>query len=69
MKEQKKIFASGNEMAALAAADINYHVMGYFPISPSTEIAQNLDMMAVNGKHDIKLIPADGEHQSAGICY
>ncbi len=69
MKEQKKIFASGNEMAAFAAADINYHVMGYYPISPSTEIAQTLDFMKVNGKHDINLIPADGEHSSAGICY
>ena len=33
-------------MAALAAADINYHVMGYFPISPSTEIAQNIVQVA-----------------------
>lgn len=69
MREQKKVFKSGNEMAALAAADINYHVMGYYPISPSTEIAQYLDMMKVNGKHDISMIPADGEHSSSGICY
>ncbi len=69
MKEQKRVFNSGNEMAAKAAAHINYHVMGYYPISPSTEIAQNLDMMRVNGIHDIHMIPADGEHPSAGICY
>ncbi len=69
MKEQKRVFNSGNEMAAIAAAHINYHVMGYYPISPSTEIAQNLDMMRVNGVHDIHMIPADGEHPSAGICY
>ncbi len=69
MKEQKRVFNSGNEMAAYAAAHINYHVMGYYPISPSTEIAQNLDMMRVNGVHDIHMIPADGEHPSAGICY
>ncbi len=69
MKNQKEVFKSGNEMAAIAAADINYHVMGYYPISPSTEVAQNLDMMRVNGGHDIELIPADGEHSSAGICY
>ncbi len=69
MKEQKRVFNSGNEMAAIAAAHINYHVMGYYPISPSTEIAQNLDMMRVNGIHDIHMIPADGEHPSAGICY
>lgn len=69
MKNQKHVFKSGNEMAALAVADINYHVMGYYPISPSTEIAQYLDMLHSNGKHDISMIPADGEHSSAGICY
>ena len=29
-------FKSGNEAAALAARDIGFHVMGYFPITPST---------------------------------
>ncbi|GAX88702.1 transketolase C-terminal domain-containing protein [Effusibacillus lacus] len=67
--EQKTDFRSGNEMAAQAAAQINYHVMGYFPITPSTEIAEYLDEMKTEGKHDIVLIPADGEHGSAGICY
>ncbi|KYD16476.1 Pyruvate:ferredoxin oxidoreductase, alpha subunit [Parageobacillus caldoxylosilyticus] len=67
--EQETAFASGNEMAALAAAQINYHIMGYFPITPSTEIAQLLDQMKLRGEHSIQLIPADGEHGSAGICY
>ncbi|MGJ7919673.1 thiamine pyrophosphate-dependent enzyme [Neobacillus sp. LXY-4] len=67
--EQVTTFESGNEMAAMAAAQINYHIMGYFPITPSTEVAQYLDMMKARGEHDIKLIPADGEHGSAGICY
>ncbi|WP_407637470.1 thiamine pyrophosphate-dependent enzyme [Calidifontibacillus oryziterrae] len=56
-------------MAAMAAAQINYHIMGYFPITPSTEVAQFLDQMKARGEHDIKLIAADGEHGSAGICY
>src|SRR4051812_46762276 len=67
--EQRVVFESGNEMAAYAAHQINYHVMGYFPISPSTEVAQYLDGMKAKGEHDIVLIPADGEHGSAGICY
>lgn len=67
--EQKLVFESGNEMAAMAAAQINYHIMGYFPITPSTEVAQYLDQMKTRGEHDIVLIPADGEHGSAGICY
>lgn len=67
--QQTVVFESGNEMAAYAAHQINYHVMGYFPISPSTEVAQFLDGMKAKGEHDIVLIPADGEHGSAGICY
>lgn len=66
---QKIDFGSGNEMAALAAKQINYHVMGYYPITPSTEIAENLDEMKAEGEHDTVLIPADGEHGAAGICY
>ncbi|WP_340021817.1 thiamine pyrophosphate-dependent enzyme [Paenibacillus sp. FSL K6-1096] len=67
--EQVTCFESGNEMAATAAAQINYHIMGYFPITPSTEVAQYLDQMKARGQHDIELIAADGEHGSAGICY
>lgn len=67
--QQLTTFESGNEMAAMAAAQINYHVMGYFPITPSTEVAQYLDLMKAQGLHDIKLIAADGEHGSAGICF
>ncbi|RCX14905.1 pyruvate ferredoxin oxidoreductase alpha subunit [Fontibacillus phaseoli] len=67
--EQTVAFESGNEAAAMAAMQINYHVMGYFPITPSTEIAQILDQKKAQGLHDIQLIAADGEHGSAGICY
>ena len=67
--EQSLTFESGNEMAATAAAQINYHIMGYFPITPVTEVAQYLDQMKTRGEHDVVLIPADGEHGSAGICY
>ena len=67
--EQRMVYESGNEMAAYAAHQINYHIMGYFPISPSTEVAQFLDLMKSQGQHDVVLIPADGEHGSAGVCY
>ncbi len=62
-------FKSGNEAAALAARDIGFHVMGYFPITPSTEVAESLSKMQADGEHDIVMIPADGEHGAAGICY
>ena len=62
-------FKSGNEAAALAARDIGFHVMGYFPITPSTEVAETLSKMQADGEHEITMIPADGEHGAAGICY
>lgn len=69
MEEQKIMYDSGNELAAYAAKQINYHVMGYYPITPSTQIAENLDVMRAEGQHDIALIAAEGEHSAAGICY
>lgn len=69
MAKQKELYESGNELAAYAAKQINYHVMGYYPITPSTQIAEFLDLMKANGEHDISLLPAEGEHSAAGICY
>jgi pyruvate ferredoxin oxidoreductase alpha subunit len=66
---QKLEFRSGNEAAALAARDIGFHVMGYFPITPSTEVAENLSKMRAEGEHEIVMIAGDGEHGAAGICY
>ena len=66
---QKLEFRSGNEAAALAARDIGFHLMGYFPITPSTEVAENLAKMQAEGEHDIVMIAGDGEHGAAGICY
>ena len=54
------MYDSGNELAAFAAKQINYHVMGYYPITPSTPIAENLDVMGAEGLHDIALIAAEG---------
>lgn len=62
-------FKSGNEMAAFAASQINFHVMGYYPITPSTEVAEYLDEMGANAKSSVRMIPGDGEHGAAGICY
>ena len=67
--KQKLLFESGNELAAYAAKQINYHLMGYYPITPSTQIAEYLDRMKADGLHDISMIPAEGEHSAAGICY
>ncbi len=69
MQEQVMEYASGNEMAAIAIKQIGYDLMGYYPITPSTQIAENLDIMRANGETDMVMIPAEGEHSAAGICY
>ena len=69
MKNQKIVFKSGNEVASIACKQINYHIMGYYPITPSTQIAETLSAMKADGLTDINLIAAEGEHSSAGICY
>jgi pyruvate ferredoxin oxidoreductase alpha subunit len=66
---QSMVVQSGNEIAATAAKQINYHIMGYYPITPSTEVAETLDAMKAVGEHTIRMIPGDGEHGAAGICY
>lgn len=69
MVNQKVVFDSGNELAAYAAKQINYHVMGYYPITPSTKIAEHLDELKAEGEHQVTMVPGDGEHGAAGICY
>jgi pyruvate ferredoxin oxidoreductase alpha subunit len=66
---QDVVVQSGNEIAATAAKHVNYHIMGYYPITPSTEVAETLDAMKAEGEHSIRMIPGDGEHGAAGICY
>ena len=69
MKKQVMEYASGNEMAAIAIKQIGYDLMGYYPITPSTQIAENLDIMRANGETDLIMVAAEGEHSAAGICY
>ena len=69
MKKQVMEYASGNEMAAIAIKQIGYDLMGYYPITPSTQIAESLDTMRANGETDMVMVAAEGEHSAAGICY
>lgn len=69
MREQVVEYASGNEMAAIAIKQIGYDLMGYYPITPSTQIAENLDIMRASGETDLVMVAAEGEHSAAGICY
>ena len=69
MEKQVMEYASGNEMAAIAIKQMGYDLMGYYPITPSTQIAENLDVMKANGETDMIMVAAEGEHSAAGICY
>lgn len=69
MERQEVEYAGGNEIAAIAVRQIGYDLMGYYPITPSTQIAENLDMMCAEGLSDMVMIAAEGEHSAAGICY
>ena len=69
MENQLEEYLSGNEAAAIAVKQIGYDIMGYYPITPSTQVAENLDMMRAQGKTDIVMIAAEGEHSAAGVCY
>lgn len=66
---QKLDLLNGNEASALSASHINFHIMGYYPITPSTAIAEELDRMKADGDHEVVMVPGDGEHGAAGICY
>lgn len=67
--EQEDRFLTGNEMAAEAARAIQFHFIGFYPITPSTEIAQIIDRMKAKGEVNTVLLPADGEHGAAGACF
>lgn len=69
MNNQKRHYLNGNEAAAFAAKQINYHVAGYFPITPSTQVVEALEASRVQKEHDILLVGAEGEHSAAGVCY
>lgn len=62
-------YASGNEMAVIAIRQIGYDLMGYYPITPSTQIAEGLDALKAAGETDLIMIAAEGEHSAAGVCY
>lgn len=67
--DQETRFLTGNETAAEAAKFIDFHFMGYYPITPSTEIAQLIDLMKTQGEVSTVMLPADGEHGAAGACF
>ncbi len=69
LAEQIKLLKTGNEMIAEAAHMIDFHFMGYYPITPSTEISEKMDILKAKGEIRTVMLPADGEHGAAGACF
>lgn len=69
MLKQKMVFQSGDELVATACKQINYDIMPYYPITASTQIAENIDILKGKENFDTKLVLADGEHSAFGMCY
>ena len=55
--DQIQKLLTGNEMVAEAAKSINFHFMGYYPITPSTEIAQIIEAMKARGEVSTVMLP------------
>ena len=49
---QVDAFKSGNEMAALSASHIGFHVMGYYPITPVDRDRRDPRRDAGRGEHN-----------------
>lgn len=69
ISEQENKFLTGNEMVAEAAKHIDFHFMGYYPITPSTEIAELINKYKSQGELSTVMLAADGEHGAAGACF
>ena len=69
MLNQITVFKSANEAVCTAAKQIDYHLMGYYPITPSTQIPEGMDLLKSQGNLNTVMIAAEGEHSAAGICY
>ncbi|MCR5469253.1 MAG: pyruvate ferredoxin oxidoreductase [Lachnospiraceae bacterium] len=55
---------SGNEAVAYAMKQINPDVMPAFPITPSTELPQNVANYIANGEMTTEFIPVESEHSA-----
>ncbi len=55
---------SGNEAVAYAIKQINPDVMPAFPITPSTEIPEQVATFIANGEIDTEFVPVESEHSA-----
>lgn len=65
---QKAFLANGNEAVARAVVDIGYDAEGYFPITPSSEVGENVQKAFAQGDSDIAYIVGTSELAALSIC-
>ena len=64
----KKDRMSGNEAVAYAIRQIDPDVIAAFPITPSTEIPQNISKYKAEGKITTEFIAVESEHSAMSAC-
>jgi pyruvate ferredoxin oxidoreductase alpha subunit len=65
---QKMYLGNGNDAAAQAILHIKYDGEGYYPITPSTEVGEEVSKAIAAGKSDISFVIGTSELAAIGIC-
>ena len=64
----KIVALTGNEAVAHAVKQCRPDVIAMYPITPQTQIVEELSQFHANGEIDAELIPAESEHSAMSAC-
>jgi len=67
MVPQKTYIANGNEAVARAILDIGYDGEGYYPITPSCEVGEEVSKAIASGETDMSFVIGTSELAAVGI--
>lgn len=59
---------TGNQAVAEAIRQINPHVCAAYPITPTTQIMQDVARFVADGRMDTELVPVESEHSAMSAC-
>lgn len=65
---QKTIVVSGNHAAAEAIAQIGYDLQGFYPITPSSDVGEEIAAKIAKGDVDMVFVPATSELAAISVC-
>ncbi len=66
--EQKVCIGGGNLAAAEAIAAIGYELEGFYPITPSSDVGEEISARVARGEVDMVFVPATSELAAISIC-